>query len=131
MSNTESRFEYAAVLKPEALNGVENGGDDGRRSVMGVQCRCASKPIFIRREQLSKALPFRIPFAQSVAGEHLRNAAPPNISDEGALLVVSGFLAFRVESVDKLDGREVVPAFLFQRTVAKRILWPNAIIVRV
>jgi hypothetical protein len=61
----------------------------------------------------------------------LRNAAPSDESNEDALLVFTRFAAFRVESVDKLDRREVVPAFLFQRTAAKRILWPDAIIVRV
>jgi hypothetical protein len=46
-------------------------------------------------------------------------------------LVFSCLAAFRIESVDKLDRREVVAAFLFQRTAAERVLWPDAIIVRV
>jgi hypothetical protein len=39
--------------------------------------------------------------------------------------------AFSVESVEKLDRREVVLTFLFQRTAAERLLWPDAIIVSV
>jgi hypothetical protein len=64
-------------------------------------------------------------------GKHLGNAAPPDIPDQDALLVVGCLPAFSVESVDKLDRREVVPTFLFQRTAAERILWSDAIIVRV
>jgi hypothetical protein len=33
--------------------------------------------------------------------------------------------------VDKLDRREIVAILLFQRTAAERILWPDAVIVRV
>jgi hypothetical protein len=61
----------------------------------------------------------------------LGNTAPAYVSDEDALLVFGCFASFRVESVDKLDDREVVPALLFQRTTAERILWPDTIIVRV
>jgi hypothetical protein len=61
----------------------------------------------------------------------LRNAAPADILDEDALLLFGCFATLRVESVDKLNRREVVPTFLFQRTAAERILWPDAIIVRV
>ena len=59
------------------------------------------------------------------------DAAPANVSDEDALLVFTGFSAFRVECVDKLDRREIVAALLFQGPAAERILWPDAIIVRV
>jgi hypothetical protein len=64
-------------------------------------------------------------------GKHLGNAAPPDIPDQDALLVFDRFAPFSVESMDKLNGRDVVPAFLLQRAPAERILWPDVIIVRV
>jgi hypothetical protein len=64
-------------------------------------------------------------------GKHLRNATPSDVSDEDSLLVLGCFAAFGVKSMDKLNGREVVSAFLFQRAAAEHILWPDAIIIRV
>jgi hypothetical protein len=63
--------------------------------------------------------------------EDLRNSAPPDILYEDALFIFGGFAAFRIESVRKLDGREVIPALLFERTLTERILRADAIIVRV
>ena len=74
---------------------------------------------------------FLIPFARCGVSEYLRNSAPADVSDEDALFVFGRFAAFRVEPVNKLDRREVVPAFLLQRTSAERILWTDAIVVRV
>jgi len=64
-------------------------------------------------------------------GEDLRNSAPTDIFYEDALFIFSRVARFRVESVRKLDRREVVPALLFQRTSTKRILRADAIVVRV
>jgi hypothetical protein len=61
--------------------------------------------------------------------EYLRNSAPADIPDEDVLLVFGCFAAFRAESMDQLDCREVVPALLFQRTLTERILRADAIAV--
>jgi hypothetical protein len=47
------------------------------------------------------------------------------------LFVFGCFAPFRVEFVDKLDRREIIAAFLFQRTTTERILGTDAIVVRV
>jgi len=63
--------------------------------------------------------------------EDLRNSAPTDVFYEDTLFVVGCFARFRIESVRKLDGREIVAAFLFQRPAAERVFWSDAIIVRV
>jgi hypothetical protein len=63
--------------------------------------------------------------------EDLRNSAPADIFYEDALFIFGRVARFRIESVRKLDGCEVVPALLFQRTSAERILRADAIEVRV
>ena len=55
---------------------------------------------------------FLVPFAQCGVREYLRNSAPADVSDEDALFIFGRFAALRVEPVNKLDRREVVPAFL-------------------
>jgi hypothetical protein len=55
---------------------------------------------------------FLVPFAQCGVREYLRNSAPANVADEDAFFVFSRFAALGVEFVDKLDRREVIPAFL-------------------
>jgi hypothetical protein len=47
-------------------------------------------------------------------GEDLRNSAPTDVFYEDALFIFGRFAAFRIESVRKLDRREVVAALLFQ-----------------
>jgi hypothetical protein len=114
MPNTGCRFEHTAIFKSEPLDGVVCGRDDSGRRVMRVERRSASEFVFLGREQFFEALPFEVPFVRSALGKYLGNTAPTNVPDEDALFVSSRFAAFRVESVDKLDRREVVPAFLFQ-----------------
>ncbi len=63
--------------------------------------------------------------------EDLRNSTPTDIFYEDALFILGRFAAFRIESVGKLDRGEVVPAFLFQRALAERILQTDAIVARV
>ena len=63
--------------------------------------------------------------------EDLRDSAPPDIFYEDALFIFGCFAAFRIESVRELDRGEVVPTLLFKRTLAVRILWADAIVVRV
>jgi hypothetical protein len=64
-------------------------------------------------------------------GEDLRNPAPTDVFYEDAFFIFGCFTPFPIEFVGKLDGREVVPALLFQRTVPERILRSDAIVARV
>jgi len=64
-------------------------------------------------------------------GKDVRDSAPPDIFYEDALFIFGSIARFRLESVDKLDGREVVPALLFQRIVPERVLRTDTIVIRV
>jgi hypothetical protein len=59
------------------------------------------------------------------------NSAAAYIFHEDALFIIGRFAAFRVESLNKLARREIVAAFLFQRTSTERVFRADAIIVRV
>jgi hypothetical protein len=59
------------------------------------------------------------------------NSAPTDVLYEDALFIFGRFARFRIESVHKLDGCKVVPAFVFQRTSTERVLGADAVVVRV
>jgi hypothetical protein len=63
--------------------------------------------------------------------EYLRNAAPPDIFDQHPFFLVGRRAIFRVEFMYEFNGCEIIPALLFERTVAQRIVGPDAIVAGV
>lgn len=84
--------------------------------------------IFIRFEQRLQFFGFTSPFRRRWRREHLWNAAPADIPDEQTLLVVCCGAVLQLQLPKETDRSNVVPEFLFERTVTETVLNPDAVI---
>lgn len=95
---------------------------------MRVERRGACGGKVVGREKLFKLRAFPRPFDWRWFGEYLRNPAPAYVANEDTFLFFCRRATFRLQSLRKLDRREVFAAFLFERSVSEPVFGPNAIV---
>ena len=85
----------------------------------------------LRGQQCFQPMALRLPFLRAEIGENLRDAAPSDIFDERAPLLVRCLPALSVEPVRQFDGRKVIARLLLQRAGSEPILSGDSVVPRV
>lgn len=127
LTETQDRFQDAAVGKAELLQQRIHRTNDHGRGVVGVQGGGTGGVQFVRREQRLQAFAFGFP-TLVVRVKDLWQPAPTDVADEGALVLVVGRHAFAFECEPQFNRGEVGVALLLECAGADAVGIGDAVI---
>lgn len=129
VTDAGSRLDYLAAVEPNALQARIDRADDLFGRVVCVLRRTARSFVFALWKQIGQLVEFAAPVAILMV-ERLRNAAPPDITDENRLFFRRCWPCLCIERLQRAQRRQVVAELRLCATFTQPVSGGDGVIGR-